>query len=101
MKCIQCSHRGVCKYVEEDFRKLEKAEQWASQKIEIMEEKEACERFERDTEDVAPVVHARWEELTDGGYLDHRMICSNCSNISTPLVSWKFCPNCGAKMDIE
>ena len=52
-------------------------------------------------EDVAPVVHSRWEELTDGGYLDPRMICSNCSNISTPLVSWKFCPNCGAKMDKE
>lgn len=55
----------------------------------------------RNTEDVAPVVHSKWEELTDGGYLDPRMICSNCSNISTPLVSWKFCPNCGAKMDIE
>ena len=49
------------------------------------------------TADVAPVVHGRWEQDDYGFYC-----CSKCyyewdeSEYKTP-----FCPNCGAKMDLE
>nr|DAJ94809.1 MAG TPA: hydrogenase/urease nickel incorporation protein [Caudoviricetes sp.] len=63
--------------------------------------------------DVAPVVHGRWDEvdwveLESGG---HELIrtpnaglrCSNCRNCFKKELLWKnnYCPNCGAKMDIE
>ena len=46
--------------------------------------------------DVAPVRHGRWEPV-DARYSR----CTNCKrerNIRTQI-GWKFCPNCGAKMD--
>lgn len=63
--------------------------------------------------DVAPMVHGRWEydeNATDwgiGGY-----ICSECKTRNNNLPcnrvksvrmfsGAKFCPNCGAKMDLE
>lgn len=99
MKCIDCTHRGVCKFVEEDFRKLEKAEQWASQKIEIMEEKEACDFYEKD------VVHAKWKIL-ENDYAYDDMFTYECSNCLSELCMTSdafapYCPNCGAKMDKE
>ena len=49
--------------------------------------------------DVAPVVHGRWiekEKYTFGVMYD----CSICDNrILDNGHSWKYCPNCGAKMD--
>lgn len=47
-------------------------------------------------EDVAPVVHAHWEEY----YGDDK--CTSCGFVcgdSFYLGSASFCPNCGAKMD--
>lgn len=41
--------------------------------------------------DVAPVVHAHWID----GY--RWQTCSKCRNKGKR--SWKFCPNCGAKME--
>lgn len=63
--------------------------------------------------DVAPVVHGKWEynkDATDwgiGGY-----VCSECKNKNNNLPcsrvksvrmfsGAKYCPNCGAKMDLE
>ena len=50
--------------------------------------------------DVAPVRHGQWG--VDGVYV----ICSVCNRITlSPIVkmlpAFKFCPNCGAKMDEE
>ena len=49
--------------------------------------------------DVAPVVHGRWiekEKYTFGVMYD----CSICGDrILDNGHSWKYCPNCGAKMD--
>lgn len=51
--------------------------------------------------DVAPVVHGRW--LCDGDFV----ICSQCEaemnkKNSLGVDNFKnYCPNCGAKMDIE
>ena len=51
--------------------------------------------------DVAPVVHGRWvekEKYTFGIMYD----CSLCENrILDNGHTWNYCPNCGAKMDLE
>ena len=44
--------------------------------------------------DVAPVVHGH--RVDDGGFYDR---CSQCDGV-LPLCA-NYCPNCGAKMDIE
>lgn len=44
--------------------------------------------------DVAPVVHGRWKRY--GRNLGE---CSNCGEIVN--IRYNYCPNCGAKMDLE
>ena len=53
------------------------------------------------TADVAPVVHGKWE-LRHEGY-GHYWECSVCHTNPCIYVTrnTKFCPNCGAKMDLE
>ena len=54
------------------------------------------------TEDVsAPVVHGQWIEKKK--YIFGTMYdCSICGNrILNNGHSWNYCPNCGAKMDLE
>lgn len=56
--------------------------------------------------DVAPVVHGKWADKPTGRYGQMQSWCSACgkhsgiggikSNQHKP-----FCPNCGAKMDLE
>ena len=51
--------------------------------------------------DVAPVRHGRWEWDTEDIYK-----CSNCAEKSHVKEvmghpEWEYCPNCGAKMDLE
>ena len=59
------------------------------------------------TVDAEPVRHGRWEYVDYGGLGNYH--CSNCRAISRtqyngleliPKLS-KYCPNCGAKMDLE
>lgn len=47
-----------------------------------------------DSEDVAPVVHGRWKRY--GRNLGE---CSNCGEIVN--IRYNYCPNCGARMDLE
>ena len=52
------------------------------------------------TADVAPVRYGRWR--VDGVYV----VCSVCNRLTlSPIVkqipTFKYCPNCGAKMDEE
>lgn len=57
-----------------------------------------CIRY-MDAADVAPVVHGRW---LYGDYYDIGDVCSECdwdSQMTHP--SYRYCPNCGAKMDKE
>ena len=48
--------------------------------------------------DVAPVVHAKWEF----DKLWYHLNCSNCRGfVQGNCDDYKFCPNCGARMDGE
>lgn len=57
------------------------------------------------TVDAVPVVHGKW--IDEGQYADnfphHAWRCSKCGEhvieIDTPW--YKYCPNCGARMDAE
>lgn len=63
-----------------------------------------CEKFVEwfnNTVDAVPVVHGRWEWVTDDIYK-----CSNCdekSHVKEVMgqPDYNYCPNCGAKMDLE
>ena len=56
--------------------------------------------------DVAPVVHGSWDGAADG-YADGELVydmwsCSVCgfdADGADEKPTWKYCPNCGAKMD--
>lgn len=54
--------------------------------------------------DVAPVVHGRWIRFKEHDSCYVHMRCSECSAYwSDPshADSFRYCPNCGAKMDEE
>lgn len=54
------------------------------------------------TADVAPVVHARWERQAYWDSLESGEPSPRCSAChETNLVEKPYCPNCGAKMDLE
>ena len=48
--------------------------------------------------DVQEVRHAKW--MTDRFGME-RSICSNCGAVYDGGDSFRFCPKCGAKMDLE
>ena len=50
------------------------------------------------TIDAAPVKHGRWELVDEAE--PRRYGCSKCSCLSW-YGTYKYCPNCGAKMDLE
>ena len=50
--------------------------------------------------DVREVVHARWHGKPIAGY--STVICTNCHAVYVENQGkWKYCPECGAKMDLE
>lgn len=54
--------------------------------------------------DVVEVRNAHWEfpvftDSDDG--LDPRVKCSECGGIEAAFARWKYCPNCGARIDKE
>ena len=49
--------------------------------------------------DAVPVVHGRWVHHR-GGFNDH-FECTACGEAIVLTCKWRFCPNCGAKMDGE
>ncbi len=57
---------------------------------------------ESPVEDAAPVVHGYWIEDTERHIFGRKKndLCSNCRTY-TGIVKFNYCPNCGAKMDLE
>ena len=53
------------------------------------------------TVDVAPVKHGKWEYIPSDGKFRAILICSKCKKCVGEYDRYKFCPNCGAKMDLE
>ena len=52
--------------------------------------------------DVAPVVHGKWIDVREKRLFgDHYFLCSNCKSRNGSMISFNYCPNCGAKMDLE
>lgn len=53
--------------------------------------------------DVAPVVHGRWNRpfLSGTKRKNPFCYCTNCAYPVQPKRRTKYCPNCGAKMDLE
>lgn len=58
--------------------------------------------------DVAPVVHARWDEIPNeymsvasktGSYHGNATTCSACHEINPNALKTNNCPNCGARCD--
>lgn len=49
-------------------------------------------------EDVAPVVHGKWKP-TEYPIMSECEDCSKCGYRTVYGHGFKFCPNCGAKMD--
>ena len=47
--------------------------------------------------DVAPVVHAKWEQMK---VFNTQYVCSACGDLFPDYRS-NYCPNCGARMDGE
>lgn len=55
--------------------------------------------LEAHASDVAPVVHGRWiESIVRGSYA---LICSQCRRDTGVAYDFDYCPNCGAKMDLQ
>ena len=51
--------------------------------------------------DVAPVVHGRWDRVIpskSAAKWSRKVSCSVCHNVGYD--HFKYCPNCGAKMDV-
>ena len=53
--------------------------------------------------DVAPVVHGRWVIVDDGVMIGDgkHMECSVCHTWKKDRIKTDYCPNCGARMDLE
>ena len=50
--------------------------------------------------DVAPVRHGRWEVVVGSDGKEH-MVCTVCRKQQDLTGVFSYCPNCGAKMDLE
>lgn len=82
---------------EQVLKLLESAQAWGWSMNTLYDEIQALP-----TDDAAPVVHAKWIESVsfESGF----WVCSNCSFVSEAIAApelYNYCPNCGAKMDLE
>ena len=95
------------RYIDADKLNIKKATMW----FDDPNDRRSVERMIREapTVDAVPVVHGRWERIgiRDRKGLQIYPCCSACGMVSAAYRSewergaWKFCPNCGAKMDEE
>ena len=65
-----------------------------------------CEKYidSVPTEDVIPVKHGKWNDwYFENGYIDafHCQECGHLFVVTQGREDMNFCPNCGAKMEME
>ena len=83
---------------EQVLKLLESAQAWGWSMNTLYEEMQALP-----VEDVAPVVHAKWIQCLE----TDEWTCSNCEvtqicfDFTPKELGMSYCPNCGAKMDLE
>ena len=62
------------------------------------------------TVDAVPVVRGKWDNIPntymsvaskDGSYSGNATTCSVCHEVNPNAYKTNYCPNCGAKMDLE
>lgn len=62
------------------------------------------------TAEAAPVRHGRWDKIPnsymslatkDGSYSGNAVSCSVCKEVNQNIYKTNYCPNCGAKMNLE
>lgn len=58
-----------------------------------------CIRY-MDAADVAQVRHERWEIVVGSDGKEH-IVCTGCRKQQDLTDVFSYCPNCGAKMDLE
>lgn len=77
--------------------------------VDVREVQQAMRQAEAQTGEVEPVVHARWIPIADGAgaecencgeYYDSTGACDLMKGFRLFAKSYKYCPNCGAKMDL-
>lgn len=73
---------------------LSNVREWLAEEFEV---------YEEPTEEVATVVHGRWNRPIISGTKRKNPFCycTNCACPVQPKRMSKYCPNCGAKMDQE
>lgn len=50
--------------------------------------------------DAVPVSHAHWEMIeSDGWNIETVIKCSNCGGIKETTEVYRYCPDCGARME--
>lgn len=82
---------------EQVLKLLESAQAWSWSMNTLHSEIQALP-----AEDVVPVVHGRWLESVS--FESRFWVCSNCSFVSEAIAApklYNYCPNCGAKCDLE
>ena len=94
--------------IEKALKLIESAETWGWSNNTLYDEMKNLPAA-----DVAPVVHAKWENCDWVEPYYHGcgtiripnagMKCTNCVHVFKKDLLWKdnYCPNCGAKMDLE
>lgn len=86
--CKDCLHVDVCYHIEHYGR--------------ILETDEPCKHFKHTTADVVEVRHGVWEYYNGSGYVRPHFRCTKCGQARYEHYAcndFKYCPNCGAKMD--
>lgn len=54
------------------------------------------------TIEAEPVKHGRWIDKEDPyGFFDTIPVCSECGHTTKMREKYRYCPNCGAKMDLD
>lgn len=95
---------GMAEYIEKDKLRLMKTEECAGHTIEYAMGWKACVEWVKSlpAADVRENVKAEWVPADEKPYIRkhfHTMACSNCRKRKDG--KWNFCPNCGAKMEVQ